>query len=368
MNILAYDLNKIPTLKENSKLDISLNLFKGISVNADYDNPNTNGYPHKWDFINDFTSNQIYDVEHLDYIWIYCYAFPFLFESGFIDFINQNVKSVKCIVFDLQGEGAQSKLYFKYFDKFRNLLSLKNYKSKIFWLLTDVSPYEDYDIFYRPNFEMEFPYLIGSVDIPEFDINPNRDYLFSFLNGQLREHREILFKKILNNPIKEVGLISNLDTSKVSYGIPIIDLGGYDNEFLWTSGKSFFKNSYVNLVSESDSGAFTNGILITEKSVKPFVYQQLPLFLGKEGLVTYLRKYGFDMFDDIIDHSYDFENRIDNRTDMILNQLINLSKIDLNEFFIKNEDRFKYNYNIYKEIVRNCNTLPKDLQNWIFDI
>ena len=45
-----------------------------------------------------------------------------------------------------------------------------------------------------------------------------------------------------------------------------------------------------------------------------------------------------------------------------------LSKIDLNELFIKNEDRFKYNYNIYKEIVSNCNTLPKDLQNWIFDI
>jgi len=365
MNILAYDLEKIPTLKCGSNRNIALNTYKAISVNADY-NTTLEWFPSKWNHINDYISNVITDVSHLDYLWIYGYAFPGILESSFIDFINKNVKSIKCIVFDLQGEGASSNLYFKYFDEFRNSLNIKEYRTKVFWLLTNTSSYKDYDIYYRPNFEIEFPYLIGSVPIPNFDINPNRKYLFSFLNGQLREHREILLKKILNDSIKDLGLISCLNPKNSE--LPIIDLGGYDNEFLWTSGKEFFKNSYVNLVSESDSGVGTNGILITEKSVKPFIYQQLPLFLAKYGTVDYLRKYEFDMFDDIIDHSYDSEIYLHKRTDMILNELIKLSKINLTQFFIENESRFKRNYDIYLDIVKDSNTLPIDVQNWIFDI
>jgi hypothetical protein len=108
--------------------------------------------------------------------------------------------------------------------------------------------------------------------------------------------------------------------------------------------------------------------LITEKSAKPFIYQQLPLFLGKYGIVDYLRKYEFDMFDDIIDHSYDFEIGLHKRTDMILNQLIKLSEINLKQFFIENESRFKRNYDIYLDIVKDSNTLPIDVQNWILNI
>ncbi len=365
MNILAYDLERIPTLKRGSNTDISLNLYKGISVNADFNNTINNHYLPKWNYISDFSSNKIYDVEHLDYIWIYSYAFPEIFQSNFVNFINKNVKSIKCIVFDLQGEGAESKLYYKFFDEFRSLLHIKEYHSKIFWLVSNET-HPNYDIFYHPNFEIKFPYLIGSVNVPELDLNPNRKYLFTFLNGQLREHREVLLKKILNTSIKDLGLISCLDPKHS--GLPVMDLGGYENEFLWTSGKEFFKNSYVNLVSETDSGVFTNGILITEKSIKPFIYQQLPLYLAKYGTVDYLRKYGFDMFDEIIDHSYDSEILINKRTDMILDELIKLSKMDLHTFFIENEDRFSKNYYIYLDIVKDCNNLPIDVQNWILNI
>ena len=61
-----------------------------------------------------------------------------------------------------------------------------------------------------------------------------------------------------------------------------------------------FKNSYVNIVTETD---FSDDVIhITEKSLKPFYYYQLPIFVAPHNHLSELRKiYGFDMFDDIID-------------------------------------------------------------------
>jgi hypothetical protein len=44
---------------------------------------------------------------------------------------------------------------------------------------------------------------------------------------------------------------------------------------------------------------------LTEKTVKAFVIGQIPLILGPLGQVKMTRDLGFDLFDDIVDHSYD---------------------------------------------------------------
>ena len=51
-----------------------------------------------------------------------------------------------------------------------------------------------------------------------------------------------------------------------------------------------------------------NSIFITEKSYKAFSWYQFPIWYAVPGLVGKLREQGFDLFDDIIDHSYDTEN------------------------------------------------------------
>jgi hypothetical protein len=43
--------------------------------------------------------------------------------------------------------------------------------------------------------------------------------------------------------------------------------------------------------------------IASEKTFKPFVAQQVPIFLGYAGIATCIRNLGFDVFDDIIDHS-----------------------------------------------------------------
>jgi len=45
--------------------------------------------------------------------------------------------------------------------------------------------------------------------------------------------------------------------------------------------------------------------IISEKTLDAFVALQLPIIIGYQGIISDIRNYGFDVFDDIIDHSYD---------------------------------------------------------------
>lgn len=67
----------------------------------------------------------------------------------------------------------------------------------------------------------------------------------------------------------------------------------------------------------------------TEKSAKPFLMGQIPLFIASPGYVEQLRKLGFDLFDDIINHDYDKEDFILKRCNILYQELKRLSLQDL---------------------------------------
>lgn len=88
-------------------------------------------------------------------------------------------------------------------------------------------------------------------------------------------------------------------------------------------------------------------MFFTEKSAKAFLLMQAPLFLSKPGYVSVLRKIGFDLFDDLIDHSYDSEVSIDRRIELLVKEMKRLSEISLDDleiYFQKNQNRFIKNY------------------------
>jgi hypothetical protein len=87
--------------------------------------------------------------------------------------------------------------------------------------------------------------------------------------------------------------------------------------------------------------------------MKPFYFYQFPLFLGSYNHVKYLKdRFGFDMFDDIIDHSYDDEK--DNRLRIIkfFNEVKRLydNQHILKEFYKNNKERFIYNNEVVVKI------------------
>lgn len=85
--------------------------------------------------------------------------------------------------------------------------------------------------------------------------------------------------------------------------------------------------SLVNIVHETNDNQHDR-ILLTEKTFKAFAWHQIPIFVATLGHADLVRELGFDMFDDIIDHSYD--NCVDpNQHRMkVFSQLSNLVKMN----------------------------------------
>ena len=102
----------------------------------------------------------------------------------------------------------------------------------------------------------------------------------------------------------------------------------------------------MNVVTESNF--FSDSIHITEKSIKPFYFYQLPIFLSGVDHVKFLKnKYDFDFFDEIIDHSYDNIKDNKKRLFAVFNEIKRIlsNKEEIINFYINNKDRFEENKN-----------------------
>ena len=124
--------------------------------------------------------------------------------------------------------------------------------------------------------------------------------------------------------------------------------GDLSPEFNWKDIYELrtFQETYVNIVTESNF--FSESVHITEKSIKPFYFYQLPIFLsGRHHVKFFKENYGFDLFDDIINHSYD--EIVDNKQRLFavfneINRLTNNKDLIIN-FYKNNKDRFEENKN-----------------------
>ena len=112
-----------------------------------------------------------------------------------------------------------------------------------------------------------------------------------------------------------------------------------------------YRNSYINIVNESQFN-LDNVIHITEKTLIPFYYSQIPIIVGTHGHIKKCKeKYGFDFFEDFIDISYDNEPDNKKRMRMVIDEIVRISRIkhEVRSFYISAKKRFKYN----REIVAN---------------
>jgi hypothetical protein len=117
-----------------------------------------------------------------------------------------------------------------------------------------------------------------------------------------------------------------------------------------------FENSYVNIVTESSYLGSESVVHITEKSFRPFYFYQLPIFVASHHHVKHLKEiYGFDMFDDVINHSYDDLINHRDRLFEVFKEIkrLNENKENIKEFYKKNYNRFEKNKNIIYDILKN---------------
>jgi hypothetical protein len=119
-----------------------------------------------------------------------------------------------------------------------------------------------------------------------------------------------------------------------------------------------YLSSYVNIVTESMFKDVNNNIHISEKSFRPFYYYQIPLILSTHGHIKTLKeKYGFDFYDDIVNHSYDDEPDQKTRLIKLTAEIarLNNNKEKIVEFFKNNKERFESNKQKVIEVLNVAN-------------
>ena len=171
--------------------------------------------------------------------------------------------------------------------------------------------------------------------------------------------KKINFNKFKNLELKEsdfeIGKNHfNSDLSVNYEGFPEINNGGAASGGLMLPEFDYiYRESYCNIVTETLFEDVWNSIHITEKTFRPFYFYLFPIFVATHNHVNVLReKFGFDLFDDMVDHSYDNEPNQIKRLKMIINEIIRISKNKdkFIEFYKNNQDRFEKNKQILKQL------------------
>jgi hypothetical protein len=229
------------------------------------------------------------------------------------------------------------------------------YQDKLIVLLTSVENLEKYinkpNVSIVPwggditNHQLEYKNL-EPVQYKNF----NSNYTYISLNRNDRTHRKILLSMLAGMGLEDKGLIScmfkqgidscpdittatNWQFNEDQEDIRKVVENGFnlfkkykllltDDMEIYTKGNndnvenfknklaSYYENTFVEIITET---SYTEQCyLLTEKTLNSIYGMNFPILLCGQGAVSLLRKMGMDMFDDVVDHSYDqLENPID---------------------------------------------------------
>jgi len=182
-----------------------------------------------------------------------------------------------------------------------------------------------------------------------YNIAQPRQYMWSCLNGRAHTHRIINWLSIRNIPN---GVCTMHTDSDRPYQDPLepefnhlwqtlrptlptltilkdIHIGADINHIAYNA-------CYINVVTET---IMRPGLFISEKTWKPVASGQFFIIVGCVGTIAHLRSLGVDVFDDIIDHSYDLEPNWRKRIELTNHSLRKFLEQDLDTIWHKTYER-----------------------------
>jgi len=179
-----------------------------------------------------------------------------------------------------------------------------------------------------------------------YNIAQPRQYAWSCLNRQAHRHRIMNWLAVRNVPN---GVCTMHATSDYSHQFPL------DAEYKqqWQQLKSTlpdisschadlgmshdaYSACYINLITET---VMNPGLFVSEKTWKPIASGQFFIVVGGVGTIAYLRSLGVDVFDDIIDQSYDSEPSWRRRIELANASLKKFLEQDLDAIWSKTYER-----------------------------
>lgn len=314
-------------------------------------------------------------------------------------------KNVKCLFVDLHESDDLNQLI-----KLNEILTNIGIDFKSLWILNNDSNLEEFGIqnnlklqlkkinhlastFMNSKFFTEFKFQKKIKDNPFFicvnnKSKPHRVLLLTYLkknnlldkinysllsdnNNTISEKQfieildNITFKKLENDIIDILNIRPKLTDSEIINNRDII----YTDRYVYAGIVDLrdYDVPVVNITTESQYN--TTSVHITEKSFKPFSMCQLPIIVATPFHIKKMKEhYGFDFFDDIINHSYDSELDHKKRLLMIIDEIKRLyeDRNNIIKFYNNNEKRFLKNRILIEKIQKENKdyTLFKNIIKW----
>lgn len=210
-----------------------------------------------------------------------------------------------------------------------------------------------------------FPYTFREKKIySNFSIKTSNDlkYFFVSLNNRPHCHRCLMIDLLEEYKLIEKSLISwNIPSTNYKFNffnnIPRIIEPNFHGHIM---PKDYFKSCFQ-VVNESTCNKF----MITEKTVIPLLQEMPFVVFGKENFHSYLKKLGFELYDEIFDYSFDCIENIEIRYRTQVEMISKLPK-DFNEWkYLKTKiiKKLEHNKNLAIQYSVNAETIPKDIRN-----
>jgi len=207
--------------------------------------------------------------------------------------------------------------------------------------------------------------------IPNFDNSIKRDnfnYLYLCYNNKSRYHRCQLMDNLSKNDLLDNGLISwrmdsNHENQKYDFKywnetLLNIDLKNDEKSLSHEWDKEILNtNSFLTIVTESSD----DFLFVTEKTFKAILLEQPFICLGYMNQNYILEEYGFELYHEIIDYTFDKKPNLKERIDGVINNLLNLKNKNLNDLNNLIKDKIKRNKKRALEIIEKDPFLPKEL-------
>lgn len=158
----------------------------------------------------------------------------------------------------------------------------------------------------------------------------HRTQAWQCLNGKIMPHRYRFARVLQSWPSGTLSLGSEIPLADWPY----TTYRGTENYDNFQRLLPLYQRTAVNIISESEYDSRPG--VISEKTLYAFVAGQIPIVIGHPGAVEDCRRMGFDMFDDLVDTSYDWlPNDVRIEQALWRNQPVILGQIDLEPYWTR---------------------------------
>ena len=226
--------------------------------------------------------------------------------------------------------------------------------------------YLNIKVYNTPLYFLNFLYYLDKQiieDLSQKIKNVKFEKLFITLNNKPHPSRCSLIDYLCKYNLLNLGTYSWLKDGEVNYKFDC-----FDNEYKKlnytqkNSGRDYYwkdllyGNPLINLVTESDDSK----IGISEKTCKPLLIGQPFIVYSQKGFHKVLQEFGFELYDEIFDYSFDLLDSPKDRMKGICDNLNNLKDKDLLKLYKSISHKLEKNKQTALDIIKNKKFIDKE--------